>query len=219
MASPGHGPDTRGPTTLAVGLGRAEPGGAVQKSAFEVASDAFNTFKRLLTQHEVVSEFLQENHAKFFKMYEELLQSKNYATQRQVPPPPSSPHHIHVRSLRLSSYVRTPAQHLARPACVGLYCGCVGLYWPVLACISVVSSCASGGVRAEPGHVIAEARGVGGTLLASGLNKAGRCERTASPQSPRRLDMLASVHAWALAVSCAVAAMAARPAPAQLTAF
>eukprot|EP00892_Ulva_mutabilis_P003780 jgi/Ulvmu1/1774/UM118_0013.1 len=55
----------------------------VQKTAFEVASDAFNTFKRLLTQHEIVSEFLQENHVKFFKMYEELLQSKNYATQRQ----------------------------------------------------------------------------------------------------------------------------------------
>lgn len=63
----------------------------MQKSAFEVASDAFNTFKRLLTQHDAVAEFLQDNHSRFFKLYEQLLQSKNYATQRQVRPPPQPP--------------------------------------------------------------------------------------------------------------------------------
>ena len=63
----------------------------MQKSAFEVASDAFNTFKRLLTQHDAVAEFLQDNHSQFFKLYEQLLQSKNYATQRQVRPPPQPP--------------------------------------------------------------------------------------------------------------------------------
>jgi hypothetical protein len=56
----------------------------MQLNAFEVASDAFNTFKRLLTQHDVVADFLLANHDRFFRLYEQLLQSKNYATQRQV---------------------------------------------------------------------------------------------------------------------------------------
>lgn len=72
-------------------VGLTGGGVAVQKSAFEVASDAFNTFKRLLTHHDAVGEFLQEHHCHFFKLYEQLLQSKNYATQRQVCAPRPTP--------------------------------------------------------------------------------------------------------------------------------
>ena len=158
MASPGHGPDTRGPTTLAVGLGRAEPGGAVQKSAFEVASDAFNTFKRLLTQHEVVSEFLQENHAKFFKMYEELLQSKNYATQRQVPPPrpPPTTSTCAVCASR-RTFAPPPSTWHGRPvlACIAVVLACIGLCWPVFrlcrAALAVVSGPSPGTSLLRPG--------------------------------------------------------------------
>jgi hypothetical protein len=65
--------------------------GCLQINAFEVASDAFTTFKRLLTQHDIVSDFLLQHHTRFFSQYEQLLRG-NYATQRQVrrlqPPAP-----------------------------------------------------------------------------------------------------------------------------------
>lgn len=58
----------------------------VQKNALE-ASDAFNTFKALLVTHkEVTVAYLShgDNYDAFFRQYEELLRSPNYATQRQV---------------------------------------------------------------------------------------------------------------------------------------
>lgn len=57
----------------------------LQINAFEVASDAFTTFERLLTKHAVVADFLNAHFQRFFSQYEQLLQSEaNYATQRQV---------------------------------------------------------------------------------------------------------------------------------------
>lgn len=51
---------------------------------FDVASDAFATFKDLLTKHEmVVSEFLTTHYEEFFELYEKLLTSTNYVTRRQ----------------------------------------------------------------------------------------------------------------------------------------
>ncbi|KAJ3292957.1 mo25 protein [Borealophlyctis nickersoniae] len=49
----------------------------VELSTFDVASDAFATFKDLLTKHKaLVAEFLEKN-------YDELLNSSNYVTKRQ----------------------------------------------------------------------------------------------------------------------------------------
>lgn len=51
---------------------------------FEIASDAFQTFKDLLTRHTgPVAKFLDENYDQFFEGYSELLQSENYVTRRQ----------------------------------------------------------------------------------------------------------------------------------------
>ncbi|XP_019156948.1 PREDICTED: calcium-binding protein 39 [Ipomoea nil] len=51
---------------------------------FDVASDAFSTFKDLLTKHEsAVSEFLTAHYDEFFEHYERLLMSSNYVTRRQ----------------------------------------------------------------------------------------------------------------------------------------
>lgn len=51
---------------------------------FDVASDAFATFKDLLTKHEmVVAEFLTTHYKEFFELYEMLLTSANYVTRRQ----------------------------------------------------------------------------------------------------------------------------------------
>eukprot|EP00268_Persea_americana_P061045 TRINITY_DN7668_c0_g1_i1.p1 TRINITY_DN7668_c0_g1~~TRINITY_DN7668_c0_g1_i1.p1 ORF type:complete len:209 (-),score=36.17 TRINITY_DN7668_c0_g1_i1:1174-1800(-) len=51
---------------------------------FDVASDAFATFKDLLTKHEmVVAEFLTSRYEEFFELYEMLLTSANYVTRRQ----------------------------------------------------------------------------------------------------------------------------------------
>ncbi|MEW5303377.1 MAG: hypothetical protein WDW38_001704 [Sanguina aurantia] len=56
----------------------------VEVSNFEVASDAFSTFKDLLTRHKpIVAAFLQEQYDKFFPAYLKLLQSTNYVTRRQ----------------------------------------------------------------------------------------------------------------------------------------
>lgn len=102
-------------------------GVAVQKSAFEVASDAFNTFKRLLTQHDAVGEFLQEHHSHFFKLYEQLLQSKNYATQRQVR---GLWHRIRLPDTLLAarpcSVTRSLPCGVSRPRCALCGCSCHG---------------------------------------------------------------------------------------------
>ncbi|KAG9457457.1 hypothetical protein H6P81_001965 [Aristolochia fimbriata] len=56
----------------------------VELPNFDVASDAFSTFKDLLTKHELaVSEFLTSHYEQFFEHYETLLTSTNYVTRRQ----------------------------------------------------------------------------------------------------------------------------------------
>ncbi|KAK7359674.1 hypothetical protein VNO77_01636 [Canavalia gladiata] len=56
----------------------------VELPNFDVASDAFSTFKDLLTKHEnVVSDFLTAHYDEFFDVYENLLTSPNYVTRRQ----------------------------------------------------------------------------------------------------------------------------------------
>ncbi|XP_060217741.1 uncharacterized protein LOC132645026 isoform X1 [Lycium barbarum] len=56
----------------------------VELPNFDVASDAFSTFKDLLTKHEsAVSQYLTNNYSEFFEQYEILLTSPNYVTRRQ----------------------------------------------------------------------------------------------------------------------------------------
>jgi len=56
----------------------------VSLPTFDVASDAFATFKLMLTKHKVLcAKFLEKNFDEIFKKYNELLQSKNYVTKRQ----------------------------------------------------------------------------------------------------------------------------------------
>ncbi|XP_072259700.1 calcium-binding protein 39-like [Pyxicephalus adspersus] len=56
----------------------------VEMSTFDIASDAFATFKDLLTRHKLmVSEFLDQNYDRIFNDYEKLLHSENYVTKRQ----------------------------------------------------------------------------------------------------------------------------------------
>lgn len=56
----------------------------VELPTFDVASDAFSTFKDLLTKHlTVVSEYLTAHYDEFFDLYEKLLTSSNYVTRRQ----------------------------------------------------------------------------------------------------------------------------------------
>ncbi|RLN16800.1 putative MO25-like protein [Panicum miliaceum] len=57
----------------------------VELPNFDIASDALNTFKDLLTKHEtVVSEFLGSHYDQFFELYSRLLLSTNYVTRRQA---------------------------------------------------------------------------------------------------------------------------------------
>ncbi|KAG0742444.1 hypothetical protein G6F57_000030 [Rhizopus arrhizus] len=56
----------------------------VSMSTFDVASDAFASFKEVLTRHKsVVSDFMDANYDDFFDHYKKLLQSENYVTKRQ----------------------------------------------------------------------------------------------------------------------------------------
>jgi len=56
----------------------------VEMANFDLASDAFLTFKDLLTQHKVLAaEFLEQNYDKIFTEYTTLLNSTNYVTKRQ----------------------------------------------------------------------------------------------------------------------------------------
>ncbi|XP_057753351.1 uncharacterized protein LOC130973005 [Arachis stenosperma] len=56
----------------------------VELPTFDVASDAFSTFKDLLTKHaNVVYQFLTAHYDEFFDLYEKLLTSPNYVTRRQ----------------------------------------------------------------------------------------------------------------------------------------
>ena len=56
----------------------------VQLSTFDIASDAFATFKLMLTKHKVqCAKFLDTNFDTFVVKYNVLLQSRNYVTKRQ----------------------------------------------------------------------------------------------------------------------------------------
>jgi len=56
----------------------------VELPNFDIASDALNTFKDLLTKHEdAVSEFVSSHYEQFFGLYTRLLSSTNYVTRRQ----------------------------------------------------------------------------------------------------------------------------------------
>jgi len=56
----------------------------VENAGFDVASDAFATFKDLLTKHKALcAEFLEKNYDVIFEEYTKLLHSKNYVTRRQ----------------------------------------------------------------------------------------------------------------------------------------
>jgi len=57
----------------------------IDKGAFEVSADAFNTFREILTKHKtLVATFLQTNFDMFFAKYNNMLiQSESYVTKRQ----------------------------------------------------------------------------------------------------------------------------------------
>jgi len=56
----------------------------VEVSTFDIASDAFATFKDLITKHKTLSaEFLEANYDRFFTAYQHLLNSENYVVRRQ----------------------------------------------------------------------------------------------------------------------------------------
>ena len=56
----------------------------VEVSTFDIASDAFATFKELLTRHKMLAaEFLETNFDRVFRNYQKLLHSDNYVTRRQ----------------------------------------------------------------------------------------------------------------------------------------
>jgi len=57
----------------------------VEVSTFDIASDAFSTFKELLTRHKIIcAEFLEQNYDRVFTEYQKLLNSENYVTRRQA---------------------------------------------------------------------------------------------------------------------------------------
>merc|ERR1711973_523704 len=56
----------------------------VEVSTFDIASDAFATFKELLTKHKMLAaDFLEANFDRVFGNYQKLLHSDNYVTRRQ----------------------------------------------------------------------------------------------------------------------------------------
>jgi len=56
----------------------------VELQNFDIALDAFTTFKELLTKHkDTIAKFLEETYDKFFEEYTKLLNSPNYVTKRQ----------------------------------------------------------------------------------------------------------------------------------------
>jgi len=57
----------------------------IEERKFEVSSDAFVTFRDLLTRHkDLVAHFLDEKFDEFFSRYNQCLRSKNYMTRRQL---------------------------------------------------------------------------------------------------------------------------------------
>lgn len=56
----------------------------VELSTFDIASDAFASFKDLVTRHKIMcADFLEKNYDRVFTEYEKLLHSENYVTKRQ----------------------------------------------------------------------------------------------------------------------------------------
>jgi len=56
----------------------------VEVSSFDIASDAFTTFKDIITKHKTMSaEYLDANYDAFFGHYQRLLESGNYVSRRQ----------------------------------------------------------------------------------------------------------------------------------------
>jgi len=56
----------------------------VNLDAFDVASDAFRTFREVMLTHKpLVARYLSENYGPFFEHYEKLLKTHNYVTLRQ----------------------------------------------------------------------------------------------------------------------------------------
>ncbi|XP_019938080.1 calcium binding protein 39, like 1 [Paralichthys olivaceus] len=56
----------------------------VDLSTFDIASDAFASFKDLLTRHKIMcADFLENQYDRVFTEYEKLLHSENYVTKRQ----------------------------------------------------------------------------------------------------------------------------------------
>lgn len=56
----------------------------VELPTFDIASDAFASFKEILTKHKgIVPEYLLTNYDRFFEKYNLLLNSNNYVTKRQ----------------------------------------------------------------------------------------------------------------------------------------
>lgn len=56
----------------------------IENSTFDIASDAFSSFRSLLTYHKALAaEFLQANYDRFFEAYTKLLTSTNYVWKRQ----------------------------------------------------------------------------------------------------------------------------------------
>lgn len=56
----------------------------IENSTFDIASDAFSTFRSLLTLHKAIAaDFLQTNYDRFFTEYTKLLTSTNYVWKRQ----------------------------------------------------------------------------------------------------------------------------------------
>lgn len=56
----------------------------VEVQNFEIASDAFATFKDVLTRHKaMIGQYLSDHYTEFFGAYMNLLRSQNYVTRRQ----------------------------------------------------------------------------------------------------------------------------------------
>jgi len=56
----------------------------VQVQSFDIAADAFGTFKDLLTKHKILcADFLEKNYDRVMEKYRGLLDSTNYVTRRQ----------------------------------------------------------------------------------------------------------------------------------------
>jgi len=56
----------------------------IENPSFDVATDAFNTYKELLGKHKAITaEFLERNYDQVFTKYTNMLNSPNYVTKRQ----------------------------------------------------------------------------------------------------------------------------------------